>query len=78
MVAPAAIAAAASQSWKRKRTSVGVMHDLILDSGKSQLDAGAAVDCRRTAGKRMCDLKRKSRNLVQMQFMVVPYFMSHL
>ena len=40
--------AAASQSWNWKSTSVGVMHDLILDSGKSQLDAGA-VDCRRTA-----------------------------
>ena len=64
-MAPAAIAAAASQSWKRKRTSVGVMHDLILDSGKSQLDAGAAVDCRRTAGRRMCgtiDLMQESRN----------------
>ena len=50
MVAPpAAMAAAASQSWNWKSTSVGVLHVLILDSGKSQLDAACAGDCRRTA-----------------------------
>ena len=43
------MAAAASQSWNWKSTSVGVLHVLILDSGKSQLDAACAGDCRRTA-----------------------------